>query len=149
PFETYDGTIQVHACASRSREVQVLYNIIMGLLEKHQHDPDPLRLGDIVVMSPNISESAPYIQSLFGAPESCLNCQLMDQQIPAFNELIKGFLHLLQLPTTRWDAAALLRLLEFPSFQAKQRFKQEECLLIRKWVQEAGICWGKDAHQRQ
>ena len=144
----FDGSIQVHASATRNREVQAVYNTIMAILEAHQNDPEPIRLEDIVVMAPNLAESIPHIQNVFGSEESCLSFQIMQPQVPAHNPLIKAYLHLLCLASSRWEASAVLRLLEFPAFLTRQQIKGEEAASICRWIEQAGIEWGRDAEQR-
>lgn len=147
-FARYDGTVQLHACPSRLREVQTLYNTLCSILEAHQNDPEPLRMDQILVMVPNIGEAAPYIQAVFGSEDSQIQFQLMDLQPHAFNPLIKGFLHLLALPESRWEASVLLHLFEFPAFQAKHQLSKEDLNVLRGWIQQTGIFWGKDAQHR-
>jgi exodeoxyribonuclease V gamma subunit len=147
-FDRYDRTIQVHASSNRAREVHALYNLIMSILDTHQTDSDPFLLGDFVVMCPNLGKAAPYIQSVFGSAESRLNFQLMDLHFPAANEMIKGFLHLIALPSGRWDAVSLLRLFDFPAFQSKQRLNRENLACLRRWIQDANIHWGNDEKHR-
>ncbi len=60
-----DRSIQIHACHSPMREVEVLHDHVLDFLN---HDPD-LQPRDILVLTPDIDTYAPYIQAIFGAPE--------------------------------------------------------------------------------
>lgn len=148
PFEKYDRTIQVHAVPKPMREVQVIYDVVMSIIEKHNRDELPITPGDVIVMAPNINEYAPLIKSVFGTSESALDYQIIDLEMPAQNTFIQGFLHLLQLPFTRWDAASLLRLFEYPAFQKRHRLMSEDIHVFRNWIKVAGIRWGKDHQHR-
>ena len=58
-----DDSIRVHSCHGRSRQVEVLRDAILHLLEE---DPE-LQPRDIIVMCPDIEHFAPLIQATFGA----------------------------------------------------------------------------------
>ncbi|MBA3817131.1 MAG: exodeoxyribonuclease V subunit gamma, partial [Parachlamydiaceae bacterium] len=149
-FSEYDGSIQVHIAPKPMREVEAIYNAILGILDKHRLDEFPLLSRDVIVMAPNIAEYAPFIRSVFGAPNSAVDYQIMDLEMPAQNSFVQAFLHLLQLPLCRWDAASLLRLFEYEAFQERQRLSWEDVQVLRKWIKMAGIRWGRDyLHRNQ
>lgn len=148
-FEGYDGSIQVHAAPKKSREVQVVYDTLVSILDRHAKDDNPILPGDIFVMAPNLAEYVPFIRNVFESPESLLDIQLMDLQVPSQSLLIQGFLHLLSLSHGRWEASALLQLFDYAAFRARYRLSGEDVLDITKWVKEAGINWGRDDHHRQ
>ncbi len=57
-----DRSIAVHACHGRHRQVEVLREVLLGLLE----DDPSLELRDIIVMCPDIEAYAPLISASFG-----------------------------------------------------------------------------------
>ena len=59
------ASIQVHACHGRARQVEVVRDAILHLLE----DDDTLEPRDVIVMCPDIETFAPLIQATFGAGE--------------------------------------------------------------------------------
>lgn len=140
--ETY--SIQLHRAANRRREIEILYHNLLGLVQKHP----TLEPRDIIVMAPQISEYVPLIQSQFGSQESLIDCQILDLGLHTQSEIIQGFLQLIELSEGRWDASQLLQLFEQASFQRKHQISQEDFVLIRKWVEKAGIRWGDDALHR-
>lgn len=147
-FEKYDGTIQVHAAPKPMREVQVVYDTILSIIEKHRLDEDPITPGDIVVMAPDITAYAPFVRSVFESSESCLDLHLMDLQTPSQHSLVQGFLQLLQLPQGRWQHSQLLQLLENPAFKARHQFSAEDVRMLSGWIKEAEISWGNDSEHR-
>lgn len=147
-FNDYDGTIQVHAAPKPMREVEAIYNAVLGILDKHRQDEFPILSSDVIIMAPNIAEYAPFIQSVFGSPDSAVDYQIMDLEMPAQNAFVQAFLHVLHLPLSRWDAASLLRLFEYQAFQQRQRFTLEDVQVLRKWIKITGIRWGKDHSHR-
>jgi exodeoxyribonuclease V gamma subunit len=58
-----DRSLQVHACHGRARQVEVVRDAILHLLEE---DPT-LEPRDVIVMCPDIETMAPLIQAAFGA----------------------------------------------------------------------------------
>ena len=60
-----DKSIQVHACHGPARQVDVLRDVLVGLLA----DDETLQPSDILVMCPDIEAYAPLIQGAFGLDE--------------------------------------------------------------------------------
>lgn len=147
-FDQYDGTIQIHAAPKPMREVQVVYDTILSIIEKHQRDADPISPGDIVVMAPNIMEYAPFVRTVFGATDSCLEMHLMDVHTPSQQPLIKDFLQLISLPQGRWEISQLVTLLESTAFRTHHHLSAEDVKLLTRWIKEAGVRWGNDSKHR-
>ncbi len=61
-LEADDDSIRVHSCHGRGRQVEVLRDAILHLLE----DDPTLEPRDIIVMCPDIENFAPLIQATFG-----------------------------------------------------------------------------------
>jgi exodeoxyribonuclease V gamma subunit len=148
PIESDSNSIQVHAAHSRMREVQILYNTLIGIISKHSRDPTPIYPGEIIVMAPDISLYTPHIKAVFGCDESILKTQIMDIAIPSHSPYVQAFLHLLSLPFSRWDATALLQLFDYPVFQMRHELNREEVNTIREWVRITGVRWGADSNHR-
>ena len=130
------------------REVQVLYNVLLGMIAKHADGPTPIYPSDIIVMAPDISAYAPYIKAVFGSQDSVLQAQVMDISLPSRSLFIQAFLHLLSLPSGRWDVSSLMQLFDFSVFQKKHGLDREDVHQIREWVKNAGVRWGEDAVHR-
>src|SRR3546814_3571062 len=66
----HDQSIQVHACHSRLREVEVLHDRLRAMLdpataEGARFDP-PLQPREIAVLAPNIGDYLPLVRAVFG-----------------------------------------------------------------------------------
>ena len=120
PFNLEDeqGSMQLHIAPSRRREVQILYHNLLGLMAKHSS----LHPGDIIVMAPQIDDYVSYIQSVFGNEKSQLDLQILDLGMQMQSKIVQGFLQLLKLAESRWDASQLLQLFEHASFQRRHQF---------------------------
>ena len=61
-----DRSLQIHSCHSVVRELEILHDYLLDLL---QRDP-ALKPKDIIVMMPDVSIYAPFIDAVFGVPEN-------------------------------------------------------------------------------
>jgi len=147
-FPHFDGSIQVHAAPKPMREVQAIYDVILSILDRHAHENTPITPADVVVMAPNLSSYIPYIQAVFESNESLLNIHISDIQTPTQFPLIQGFLHLINLPLSRWDSISILRLFEYSAFQMRHGITPQDVETITDWFKAADIRWGKDAAHR-
>lgn len=144
PIEEKIHSIQLHRAANRRREIEILYHNLLGLMQKH---PD-LEPRDIIVMAPQIFDYVPYIQNQFDCQESQIDCQILDLGLHTQSEITQGFLQLMELSEGRWDASQLLQLFEQASFRRKHQISQDDFILLRNWVEKAGIRWGDDSVHR-
>lgn len=140
-----DHSIQLHVAYTKYREVEILYNTLLALLTRHADEIDPITPADIIVLVPDLAVYEALICSIFGAASSRLDFQILEMQQLAKSSLVQGFLHLLSLASSRWEAESVLQLLEYPEFQRKQGFSQNDLLQIRSWVQQSGTHWGQSA----
>jgi exodeoxyribonuclease V gamma subunit len=146
PMGHDDRSIEVHMASSPLREVQILYDTLISLIEQSQRDHDPIHPSDIIVMAPDISAYEAHIKTV--STESQLSCQIIDLKSPSQNPLLQGFWHLIALGQSRWDATSLMQLFEDPAFQKRHQLTTEEVYTIREWIEKAAIRWGFDATHR-
>ena len=148
-----DRSVQVHACHGPSRQVEVLREVLVGLL-----DDDPtLEPRDIVVMCPDVETFAPLISAAFGLadvvgdeghPAHRLRVRLADRALPSVNPLLALGVRLVELSGSRVTATELLDLLASPPVRARFRLTDDDLTRVTRWVSSAGIRWGLDAEQR-
>lgn len=143
-----DDSVQVHVAPNRMREVEILYDTIMRLIDQHAKNATPITPGDIIVLAPDISEYEPYIKAVFNSKSSLLDCQIMDLKAPSQSIIIKSFLHLLTLPASYWDAKVILSLFEMSPFQKKHRLADDDVQRVKEWVKSSGIRWGENMGHR-
>ena len=140
-----DNSLSVHICHSALRECQVLHDYLLTLLGEN-----PLLSNeDILVMVPEISHYAPYIEAVFAHDEKqarpYLSWNLSDISIADEHPLIRTFLQLLKLPNSRFEYSEILSLLEIA--EIRQRFNLDEQALndIHGLLEESRVRWGIDA----
>jgi exodeoxyribonuclease V gamma subunit len=148
-----DRSVQVHACHGPSRQVEVLREVLVGLL-----DDDPtLEPRDMVVMCPDVETFAPLISAAFGLadvvgdeghPAHRLRVRLADRALPSVNPLLALGVRLVELSGSRVTATELLDLLGSTPVRARFRLTDDDLTRVTRWVSSAGIRWGLDAEQR-
>ncbi|OON39577.1 exodeoxyribonuclease V subunit gamma [Izhakiella australiensis] len=137
-----DQSFSLHLCHSPQREVEVLQDYLLQLL-----DADPsLAPRDIIVMVADIDSYAPFIQAAFGnAPgERYLPFAISDRRARQAHPVIPAFLSLLSLPESRFCSEEVLALLEVPALAARFSIEEADRRRLRLWVEESGIRWGLD-----
>jgi exodeoxyribonuclease V gamma subunit len=149
-----DRTVQFHACHGPDRQVEVLREVLVGLLA----DDASLEPRDIVVMCPDIEHFAPLIAASFGLdtpeaqaehPGHRLRVRLADRSLRQLNPLLALVSRLLVLADSRVEASALLDLCAAPPVARKFGFSQDDLDRLHDLVPRSGVRWGFDAAHRR
>ncbi len=141
-LEPADASITLHVCHSAQREVEVLHDNLLAMMD----DNPQLTPRDIIVMVADIDSYAPYIQAVFGnAPsDRYLPFALSDRKASQSHPALQAFISLLDLPQSRFTSEQVLALLEVPALAMKFAIDEDGLRLLRQWVGESGIRWGLD-----
>ena len=152
-----DRSLQVHACHGAARQIDVLREALVGLLE----DDPTLEPRDILVMCPDIETFAPLISAGFGLapatstkqpvvghPAHQLRVKLADRALTSTNPLLAVAGALLELSGGRVTASEVLDLASTDSCRRRFGFSDDELDRVSRWVAQAGIRWGVDAETR-
>jgi exodeoxyribonuclease V gamma subunit len=112
-YDEHDRSIQVHACHGKARQVDVLREVLVGLLA----DDPTLEPRDILIMCPDIETYAPLIHAAFGLggviddahPAHQLRVRLADRGSASTNPLLQVATTLVALAESgRMTAAEVL-----------------------------------------
>jgi exodeoxyribonuclease V gamma subunit len=152
PYDGRDRSVQVHACHGRTRQVEVLREVVVGLLA----DDPTLEPRDVLIMCPDIETFAPMIAATFsleaedGAahPAAALRVRLADRALRQTNDLLAVLGQLLELGTSRVTASQVLDLAGAPAVRQRFGFDDDDMERLRDWTVGAGIRWGLDADHR-
>ena len=147
-----DRSVQVHSCHGPARQVDVLREVLLGLLA----DDDTLEPRDILVMCPDIETYAPLIAANFGLgevvsgghPAHRLRVRLADRSLVQTNPLLAVASQLLTLAGSRVTATEVLNLAQSAPVRARFMFTDDDLENITDWVREANIRWGFDQQHR-
>jgi exodeoxyribonuclease V gamma subunit len=150
-----DRSLQVHACHGQERQVEVLREVLVGLLA----DDDSLEPRDVLVMCPDIEDYAPLISATFGLadvadetdthPGHRLRVKLADRSLRQTNPLLATVTALLELADARVAASQVLDLAASTPVRRRFRFSDDDLERLREWVAASGIRWGLDGAHRQ
>ncbi|WP_322920787.1 exodeoxyribonuclease V subunit gamma [Nocardioides renjunii] len=155
-----DDSVQVHACHGAARQVDVLREVLVGLLQDSVDDPrqEPLEPRDILVMVPDIETYAPLISAAFGMadvagegaghPGHQLRVRLADRSLVATNPLLALAAQLVELVRGRMTASQVLDVAGADPVRARFGLGDEELERITHWVGVSGVRWGYDAQHR-
>jgi len=143
PLVENDRSLEIHSAHSPLREVEILYDQLLArFAEDRTLTPD-----QVVVLTPNIEQYAPWIEAVFG--HSTIPFNLEGRSPRAENPLAEPLLTLLALPDSRFNAEDILGLLECPPIAERAAISDADLPLLRDWLQEAGVRWGRDSEHRK
>ncbi|MDD0844977.1 exodeoxyribonuclease V subunit gamma [Pseudomonas sp. Gutcm_11s] len=141
-----DRSLELHIAHSPLREVEILHDQLLARFAAEPHlSPD-----QVVVLTPDIERYAPYIEAVFARREGApyVPYSLADRSLRAETPLIEAFLGLLSLPESRFAAEEILAWLEQPAIARRAGIEAEDLPLLRDWLRQAGVRWGRDAGHR-
>ncbi len=152
-----DTSVQVHACHGRQRQVEVLREVLLGLLA----DDPTLELRDVIVMCPDIESYAPLVSAAFGLsaddlggafstahPGHKLTVRLADRSLRQTNPILNVVARLLDLADARITVSQVLDLAAMPPVRRRFGFDEDGLDRIGEWARESGVRWGLDAAAR-
>ncbi len=148
-----DDSVQVHACHGRSRQVEVLREVITGLL---QDDPT-LQSRDILVMCPDIEVFAPLVLACFGAaddlpaghPGADIRVRLADRSLRQTNPVLDVLARVLALARSRVTSVQVLDLAAVEPVRRRFGFDDDGLATLARWTATANIRWGLTAADRR
>ncbi len=137
-----DHSIQIHSCHSRMREVEVLHDQLLHMMDQ---DPD-LKPGDILVMTPQIDDYVPFIQSVFSSEINgrIFPFSIADRGSREESKIIQYLFRLLEMIQSRFTVTEVLELLESEAIRARFQLSSTDLELIQKWIGRSNIRWGID-----
>lgn len=141
-LEPDDRSLMVHVCHSPQREVEVLHDRLLAMLE----DDPTLTPRDIIVMVADIDSYSPFIQAVFGSAtgDRYLPYAISDRRARQSHPALQAFISLLSLPDSRFVSEDVLALLDVPVLAARFNINEEGLRYLRQWVNESGVRWGMD-----
>lgn len=141
PVSGTDRSVQVHSCHSPMREVEVLHDNLLALLDEDLSlSPD-----DIAVMMPDIDTYSTLVQATFDHTSSSaprIPYCLADRSPSTYSRIVNDFLAILDTEDSRFSASCILGLLESQAIRAGIGMTEDEVRIVRSRVEATGIRWG-------
>ena len=143
---TGDTSVQVHATHGIPRQVEVLRDVLTGLL---QDDPT-LEPRDIVVMCPDVDAYAPAITAAFGLgsviqsghPGHHIRVQIADRAPRTTNPVLAVAADLVGIAAGRATLSDVLALAASPPVRYRFALTDDDLATVETWARQAGIRWG-------
>ncbi len=136
-----DGSIGIHACHSRKREVEILRDQLLLALESDTS----LELRDIAVMAPDIELYEPFISAVFNDIQHAV----ADRSLRLENQVVDTFIRFLDLSQSRLGWQSVVDLLESPSVYPGFGLTESDLELIKHWIQDTNVRWGQSGKHKQ
>ncbi|MDQ2796671.1 MAG: exodeoxyribonuclease V subunit gamma, partial [Actinomycetota bacterium] len=151
PANVRDRSLTVHACHGPARQIEVVREVVLGLLR----DDATLEPRDILIMCPDVEAFAPLVAATFGVsdgpdshPAAQLRVRLADRSLRQTNPLLGLLSQLLELAGSRVTATQLLDLAGAPPVRQRFVFSDDDIEQLRDWTSAANARWGLDAAHR-
>ncbi len=146
-----DGSVQVHAAHGPARQVEIVREVILGLLAR---DPT-LEPRDILIACPDVEAFAPLVAATFGLPDepgghpaAKLRVRLADRSLRQTNPLLRLLSQVLELAAGRVTATQLLDLAGARPVRRRFGLDDDDVERLREWTVAAGARWGLDPRHR-
>ncbi len=154
PGET-DRSIQFHACQGPTRQVEVLRDVILHILEA---EPE-MTEDDILVVCPAIDEFAPLIQGIFGRSASAgqrvaegrvpsIRYRVTDRSLGHANPVAETLTEMLAAVSGRFEVTRILDLISSGPVARRFGFSEDDLQRISTMVEEVSVRWGRSAEHR-
>lgn len=149
-----DRSVQVHACHGRTRQVEVLRDVVVGLLA----DDPTLEPRDVLVMCPDIETFAPLLSAVFAPrspvhethPAEQIRVHIADRALHQSNPVLAVLDALLEFGTARHTANEVLGFAELPAVARRFRWDDQTREQLRAWTRASNVRWGmNDADRSQ
>lgn len=132
-----DGSIVMNSCHSPVREVEVLYNYLVHLVDQKKED---LSARDIVVMVTDIDLYASYIKAVFDNAPHKFRYTIADESYLETDNVANALVEILSLNEQQLTSEKVVSLLDFSVI--RNRFGVTDTEKIRNWVKAANIRFG-------
>lgn len=155
-LDVADRSVQVHACHGWARQIEVLREVLLGLLA----DDPTLEPRDIIVLCPDVERAAPLVHAAFGlaAPDGApdpgahpghrLRVRLADRAPMSVNPLIGVAVALVDLAGGRATAAEVLDLAAAAPVRRRFGLDDDDLEQVGSWIRGSGVRWGLDDRHR-
>src|SRR5699024_9638913 len=135
-----DPSVQVHSCHSPMREIEVLYDQLLDLLDRNPKlNPDK-----ILIMSPDIETYAPIIEAVFDSPDEgqpSIPYSIDSGNNQAGHAVIDAFLAILDLAESRFKVTDTLDLIDSEPIRRAFSLNGNDMNRIGQWVRDGKIKW--------
>ena len=146
-----DGSIVFHIAHSLTRELEVLHDQLLTLMQSKART-SPIDPKDIVVLCPQVGESKAAIEAIFGQYDKndprFIAFDVADTQALQTHPMMMQLQWLLHLASSRSPLSEVMDFVASPFVAARFGFEQSDIEQLNEWLIESGVRWGLDGFQR-
>lgn len=135
--DTTDGSVTINASFTAYREVEILYNYLIQLIDEKKAVLSP---RDIVVMVNDVDKYAPFIHAVFDNAPYKIPFSIADESLSSGNNFFAALQLLLAMEENEFTSERVVELLE--NKYIRKRFGISNLPLIRKTMADANIING-------
>ncbi len=143
-----DSSIIINSCHSTMREVEVLHDYILELLNNDK----TLAPGDILVMTPDIENYSSSIQGIFGRRSDGvprIPFRIVDRKLKNTSIAIETFFKVLSIGEDRFTSSSLLSIADCDEVRERFNLTHEDMDKVGRWVRETAVFWGIDGDYKE
>ena len=142
-----DSSLEIHACHSLSRQLEVLQDRLLTAFAAPQSTLQP---SDILVVVPDLESAAPVIEAIFGTPpaERRLPFRISGLASARANPIARALLDILSCASGRAEISRLMDLLAQDPIARSIALTASEHERVVAWLAETGVHWGLDVAHR-
>lgn len=151
-LESSDGSLQVHTCHGRVRQVEVLRDALLHLLT----DDPTLTLDDISIQCPDLVSFAPIIPAIFRSGQHAatdatppLDVSIADRVLTGDNPYHDAFWSILELAHSRCSVADVMSLLATAPMRRRFDVDDEAINRLADWFDGLHVRFGLDTEHRR
>ncbi|CAL4323292.1 RecBCD enzyme subunit RecC [Buchnera aphidicola (Chaitophorus populicola)] len=135
-----DYSISIHECNNYLREIEILYDNILYVLNKNKD----IKPKDIIIKTKNIENYIPFIKSVFISEnqKNKISFSIYKKKFSNNNQILYIFNKILELPESKFKHEKILFFLNFSFISKKFSIKKKDLKIIKKWVKDTNIRWG-------
>lgn len=134
-----DGSLTINSCHTMAREVEVLYNYLVYLVDQREASLSP---RDIVVMVSDVNAYGPYIRAVFDNAPYRFRYNIADATFAEGDNLLEALHAVLSISEESFLAERVMQLLELSYI--RRRFGITNPTRLRYLVDAANIRFGID-----
>ena len=144
-----DSSLQIHACHTITREVEVLHDQLLAMLDAGQDVDGGLQPADIIVMMPSVDDYASAVEAVFSAAPQQIPYSIADRKVLDATTTGRIFRQLLDVPDSRYEVNRVLDLVEAEPLQQRFGLDDEATERVRQWCKVLRVRWGIDGQMRR
>lgn len=131
PLILCDSSLQLHSAPTKLREVEALFDTLTMLMQNN-----PIALDQIIVLAPDITVYAPYIEMVFANQHLPYTIENIPLCAPS---AAHGFSLLKKIINENFSLNSIYALLDEPLFWTKHGWSVDQSKQIKHWLQKASI----------